>query len=95
MGGRDDMKEQKQDPLTFSSGPTLSRVEVKPIVLEPPKMEAEKELEIVTELINNCEADLKVKDCDEKALTMTLLSLKKRRANAKVLPLTVLGHHRL
>lgn len=62
----------------------VGRVEAKPLVVEPPKMEAEKELEIVNELIENCEADLKVKDCDEKALTMTLLSLKKRRAAAQV-----------
>lgn len=71
--------------LFVALSPSLvGRVEAKPLVVEPPKMEAEKELEIVNELIGNCEADLKVKDCDEKALTMTLLSLKKRRAAAKV-----------
>ena len=59
-------------------------VEVKPHAAAPPKLEAEKELEIVNELISNCEKDLKVKDCDEKALTMTLLTLKKRRAAAQV-----------
>ena len=58
--------------------------EVKPHAARPPKLEAEKELEIVNELIDNCEKDLKVKDCDEKALTMTLLSLKKRKAAAQM-----------
>jgi hypothetical protein len=47
-------------------------VEVKPHVVEPPKLEAEKEREIVDELISHCEMDLRQNDCDVKALTMTL-----------------------
>ena len=56
---------------------------IKPRVVAPPQLEAEKELEIANALITNCEADLKVKHCDEKALTMTLLSLRKRKAAAQ------------
>jgi len=57
--------------------------DLKPKLLAPPKLEAERELEIVNELLGNCAKDLKVKDCDEKALTMTLLSLNRRAAAAQ------------
>ena len=55
------------------------------VVQEPPKMEAEVEMEIVDKLIKNCEIELKEKDCDEKALTFTLLALHKRKMAAQAL----------